>query len=304
MALLCCVITVAAFGQGVNLTSGSITGHITDSTGAALPGVTVTATNAETGLNRNAVTDSTGEYRFNLLPPGRYRVDAELAGLGKASSPAVTVLLGNDTKADLKIAPQVAESITVSAVAPIIDTQRTGMAASVTNQQIENLPLLGRDFRSLAALTPGVSAGSFDTASITANGARPLSTDFNIDGASSNNDFFGQQTGGTRAPFTFSQAAIKEFQVIRTQYDAGVRPRRRRRRSTPSPRAARTTSTARCSTSTARSRGRRHVRSYSTPTSTARRTRSPSPTASWPRIPRSPGLPSADRSCATSSSTS
>src|SRR5437660_275196 len=54
----------------------------------------------------------------------------------------------------------------------------------------------------------------------TANGARPLSTDFNIDGASSNNDFFGQQTGGTRPPFTFSQAAIKEFQVIRTEYDA------------------------------------------------------------------------------------
>src|SRR5439155_4428344 len=86
--------------------------------------------------------------------------------------------------------------------------------------QIENLPLLGRDFRSLATLTPGVSVGSFDATAITANGARPLSTDYNIDGASSNNDFFGQQTGGSRPPFTFSQAAIKEFQVIRTQYDA------------------------------------------------------------------------------------
>jgi hypothetical protein len=218
MALLCCVITVAAFGQG-NITNGSINGHITDSSGAALPGVTVTAANAETGLNRAVVTGSDGEYRFNLLPPGKYHVDAELAGLGKASLSAVVVLLGNDTRADLKIAPQVTESITVSAVAPVIDTQRTGMAASVTNQQIQNLPLLGRDFRSLAALTPGISTASFD-GSITANGARPLSTDYNIDGASSNNDFFGQQTGGSRPPFTFSQAAIKEFQVIRTQYDA------------------------------------------------------------------------------------
>jgi hypothetical protein len=219
MTLLCCVIAMAAFSQGVNLTNGSITGHITDTTGAALPGVTVTATNAETGLTRNTVTDNTGEYRFNLLPPGRYRVEADLAGLGKASSPAVTVLLGNDTRADLKIAPQVAESITVSAVAPVIDTQRTGMASSVSNTQIQNLPLLGRDFRSLAALTPGISTASFDGA-ITANGARSLSTDYNIDGASSNNDFFGQQTGGSRPPFTFSQSAIKEFQVIRTQYDA------------------------------------------------------------------------------------
>ena len=218
MALLCIVITVAAFGQG-NITNGAINGHITDSSGGALPGVTVSATNAQTGLNRTTVTDGTGEYRFNLLPPGKYRVDAELSGLGKASLPAVVVLLGNDTRADLKISPQVAESITVSAVAPVIDTQRTGMAASVTSQQIQNLPLLGRDFRSLAALTPGISTASFD-GSITANGARPLATDYNIDGASSNNDFFGQQTGGSRPPFTFSQAAIKEFQVIRTQYDA------------------------------------------------------------------------------------
>src|SRR4051812_5780386 len=218
MALLCIVITVAAFGQG-NLTNGSINGHVTDSSGGALPGVTVTATNTATGLTRTGVTDGTGEYRLSLLPPAKYRVDAELSGLGKASLPSVTVLLGNDTRADMKIAPQVSESITVSAVAPVIDTQRTGMAASVTNQQIQNLPLLGRDFRSLAALTPGISTASFDGA-ITANGARPLATDYNIDGASSNNDFFGQQTGGSRPPFTFSQAAIKEFQVIRTQYDA------------------------------------------------------------------------------------
>jgi len=219
MALLCCVISVAAFGQGGNITNGSISGHVTDSSGAGLPGVTVSATNAATGLNRTEVTDNSGAYQFNLLPPGKYRVDAELAGLGKASLPSVTVLLGNDTRADVKITPQINESITVSAVAPIIDTNRTGMAASVTTQQIQNLPLLGRDFRSLAALTPGISTASFD-GSITANGARPLSTDYNIDGASSNNDFFGQQTGGSRPPFTFSQAAIKEFQVIRTQYDA------------------------------------------------------------------------------------
>ncbi len=220
MALLCCVITVAAFGQGGNITNGSISGHVIDGSGAPLPGVTVTATNIDTGLNRNDVTSGTGEYHLNLLPPGRYRVDAELAGLGKTRAPSVTVLLGNDTRTDLKLTQQVTETITVTAVAPIIDTQRTGMAAAVTNKQIENLPLLGRDFRALASLTPGVSAGSFDATAITANGARPLSTDYNIDGASSNNDFFGQQTGGPRAPFTFSQAAIKEFQVIRTQYDA------------------------------------------------------------------------------------
>jgi hypothetical protein len=219
LAILCVLMCAAAFAQSDSSTSGSINGRIIDSTNAGLPGVTVTATNLDTGLNRTRVTENNGDYAFTLLPPGRYRVDAELAGLGKAASPTLTVLLGNSTRADVKLSPQVSETITVTAGAPVIDTQRSGLAASVTNQQIENLPLLGRDFRSLAALTPGVGTASFDGA-VTANGARSLSTDYNIDGASSNNDFFGQQTGGTRPPFTFSQAAIKEFQVIRTQYDA------------------------------------------------------------------------------------
>lgn len=210
----------AAFGQTVNSTTGSIAGTATDDTGAGLPGVTVTATNLDTGQTRTAFTDKDGRYGLSLLPPGNYKVLAELKGLGKFEVPRATVLLGNTTRTDLKLTMQVSETVTVTAEKAFIDITRAGMTQSVTNQQIDSLPLLGRDFRSLASLTPGVSAGSFDTNAITANGARPLSTDFNIDGASSNNDFYGSQTGGTRAPFTFSQAAIQEFQVIRTQYDA------------------------------------------------------------------------------------
>jgi hypothetical protein len=220
-ALLCMLfVCFAAFGQSVNYTTGSIAGWVRDNTGAGLPGVTVTATNLDTGQTRMTYTDKDGGYELSLLPPGNYKVLAELQGLGKSNVARTTVLLGNTTRTDLKLAPQLSEAMTVTATAPIIDTQRTGMTQSVTNQQIDKLPLLGRDFRSLASLTPGVSVGSYDTSAITANGARPLSTDYNIDGASSNNDFYGQQTGGSRPPFTFSQAAIQEFQVIRTQYDA------------------------------------------------------------------------------------
>lgn len=218
ITLLCCVLAVAAFGQAGNVTTGGINGQVTESSGAGLPGVTVTGTNVDTGLTRNVVTENDGTYTVNLLPPGRYRVDAELAGLGKSTVSNVVVLLGNSTKADLTLAPTVAETITVTAAAPVIDTARTGTAVTVTEQQIENLPILGRDWRSLAQLTPGI----VDTfgGRISSNGARGISTDYNIDGASSNNDFFGEQTGGTRAPFTFSQAAIKEFQVVRSQYNA------------------------------------------------------------------------------------
>ena len=220
LAVVCALgVATSAFGQTVNSTTGSIAGTATDDTGAGLPGVTVTATNLDTGQTRTAFTDKDGGYGLSLLPPGNYKVLAELKGLGKSEVPRATVLLGNTTRTDLKLTMQVSETVTVTAGSSLIDTTRAGMTQSVTNQQIDALPLLGRDFRSLASLTPGMSTASYDGA-MTANGARALSTDFNIDGASSNNDFYGQQTGGTRAPFTFSQAAIQEFQVIRTQYDA------------------------------------------------------------------------------------
>ena len=218
IALLLLCAAGAAFAQGVNITTGSISGAVTENGGAPLPGVTVTATNLGTGLTRDTVTESDGSYLLNLLPPGRYRVDAELAGLGKSTVPAVNVLLGNNTKTNIVLAPTVTETITVTASAPVVDTTRTGTAISVTEQQIDDLPILARDFRSLAQLTPGVVT-TFGSR-ITSNGARGISTDYNIDGASSNNDFFGEQTGGTRAPFTFSQAAVREFQVVRSQYDA------------------------------------------------------------------------------------
>ena len=219
IALVAMLFAAAVFAQSGNVTTGSINGVVRDNTGAALPGVSVSATNLDNGLSRNATTGNDGGYTFNLLPPGNYRVDAELAGLGKSGVPRVTVLLGSSTKTDIRLSPAVSETITVTAAAPVVDTQKSGLTASVTNQQIQQLPILGRDFRSLAQLTPGITLSAFDQ-TLTANGARGLSTDFNIDGASSNNDFFGQQTGGTRPPFTFSQAAIKEFQVIRTEYDA------------------------------------------------------------------------------------
>src|SRR5258708_14553404 len=222
IVLACLTIVGSSFAQ-VNTTTGTISGVVTDNNGGALPGVTISISNTETGLSRTGVTEADGTYNVSLLPPGQYRVEAQLAGLGKAAQPNVTVRLGEATSVKLKITPQVTEQITVTAATPIVDTQRSGTTASVSNQQIESLPILGRDFRSLAALTPGITLSSFD-GTITANGARGLSTDFNIDGANSDNDFFGQQTGGTPPPFTFPQAAINPSQLIRTHSHSPSRP--------------------------------------------------------------------------------
>ncbi len=218
LTLLCVLLAAGAFAQSGNNLTGGVNGKVTDNTGGVLPGVTVTATNSETGLSRTTVTENDGTYTIALLPPGRYKVMAELAGLGTATAPTVVVLLGNSTKTDLSLTPQISETVTVTAAAPVVDTTKSGISNSVTEKQIENLPILSRDFRALATLTPGVNE-AFGSR-VQSGGARGIATDYNIDGANSNSEFFGEQTGGTRAPFTFSQAAIREFQVIRSQYNA------------------------------------------------------------------------------------
>jgi hypothetical protein len=215
--VLACLLAVPAFAQ-TNVTTGSIKGVVADNSNSPLPGVTVTATNTGTGLTRNSFTDADGSYEIILLPPGTYRVDAELAGLGNARKDGVNVALGTTTTVRLALNPQVAETITVVAEAPVVDVSQAGLTTSVTETQIENLPVLGRDFRDLVALTPGVTSTFGDKVSL--NGARGYTTDFNIDGAEANSDFFGEQRGGTEAQYTFSQAAIREFQVIRTAYSA------------------------------------------------------------------------------------
>jgi hypothetical protein len=218
VVLVAALAALARPSTAQTVTTGSISGFVKGANGAVLPGVPVVVTNLGTGLTRDTISDANGAYSVELLPPGHYRVDADLAGLGKAAASDVAVLLGNSTKADLALTPSISEQVIVVASTPVVDTTRAASANSVTNEQIANLPLLGRDFKSLALLTPGV--GEAFGGRIASDGARGLATDYNIDGASSNNDFFGENTGGTRAPFTFSQAAIQEFQVIRSQYDA------------------------------------------------------------------------------------
>ncbi len=213
-----CLLAVSSLLAQTSTTGGQIIGTVNDNTGSALPGVTVTATNTETGLTRSALTELDGTYTLQLLPPGIYRVEAELSGLGKATRERVSVLLGLSSKTDLAINPSLAQEITVTASTPVVDATQSDLTSSVTQDQIENLPLLGRDFTDLVKLTPGT--GETFNGGVSLNGARGIAADYNIDGAETNSDFFGQQRGGTASPFTFSQAAIREFQVIRSSFSA------------------------------------------------------------------------------------
>jgi len=224
LAVALALVAGAGTGWAQNVATGQIFGAVADTDGGVLPGVTVRATNPETGLTRFVVTDGVGAYRLDLLPSGTYEVRAELAGFRPEVKQGIDVTLGSIVRVDftLQVGAQ-AEEIVVTAAAPVIETTNPNVSNSVSSEAIANLPLDGRDFLDFIVLTPGAVAGDTTEVNggrggVNVNGRRAIQNSYNIDGSNSQSSFFGEERGGTRPPFTFSQAAIKEFQVINSSY--------------------------------------------------------------------------------------
>ncbi len=202
---------------------GQIFGTATDPEGSVMPGVTVEAKNTDSGFSRSAVSDASGFYRMDQIPVGNYEVRATLSGFQTQIFRDAYVGLGSSLRMDFAMAlSAIEEEIVVTAEAPVVETTNPNASASVSDEQIANLPLNGRDFTDFALLTPGATYG--DTNAVQGArgglnvGARAIQNSFNIDGANNQSSFFGEERGGTRPPFTFSQAAIKELQVVKSDY--------------------------------------------------------------------------------------
>jgi hypothetical protein len=193
-AALAIALAVPAFAQGTN---GVVEGQIKDEQGLALQGVSVTARNTATGFNRSTTSDSEGLYRIHGLPFGTYEVKAELSGFA-GQLHKVEVNVGVTISADfrLTVAAQT-EELTVVAEAPLIDVRDSGVGEVITNVQIANLPLNGRQFANLAALVPGVSLGFHtDPTKSTqfapsASGGGGRNINYLIDGGDNNDDTVG-----------------------------------------------------------------------------------------------------------------
>src|SRR5437667_12267131 len=122
---------VAAQGTG-----GAIIGTIKDAQGGVLPGVSLTVRNVETGVARTVVTEGDGTYRFAGLPPGDYDLTAELSGFAPTTLKGLNLTINLEVRRDLTMALQgVQESLTVTGVAPVVETTKTDMAAVVTREQ-------------------------------------------------------------------------------------------------------------------------------------------------------------------------
>jgi len=203
-------------------TTGQIEGTVADESGAALPGVSVTARNVETGFERTATSDATGLYRLNLLPLGSYELTAQLQGFAGVKRGGLRLQVGETLTVPiaLKVAT-VEETVTVTADAPAVEVTRSLSANTINENAISSLPINGRRFQDFVLLTPGAVVEN-QRGGTSISGQRGINASYAIDGASYDNPFFGGIKGGERSnlAYTISQEAIQEFQVSNAGYSA------------------------------------------------------------------------------------
>ena len=204
----------AAFAQ-----NAQVTGVVKDETGGAIPGVTVTAKNKESGLVRSSVTEGSGGYRLAALPPGPYTVTSQLSGFKNEAREILLVIDQTATLSFTLAAKSITESVTVTGESPVVDVTTSAVSTSVSNQQIQSLPVASRRWIDLAMLTPGTSQdnirGFFYRGNVNVGGgAREYSNAFVVDGV--NNTW--AQMGEPRQ--NFAMEAIREFKVSTSNYKA------------------------------------------------------------------------------------
>jgi outer membrane receptor protein involved in Fe transport len=211
------VATAPLFGQAA--TSGGVTGMVTDSSGAALPGVTVELSGVAMQGTRTDLTDSKGQFRFNNVPPGEnYKLTATLSGFAPVTKNINRIYLGQQATVDVTMRAAVAEAITVTAEAPLVDVTKTTTGVNITASQFQTLPT-ARNFQQLTVIAPGVTLemGEHDARfqnSPNVGASSAPENNYIIDGLSTTDPRFG--TSGTNLTMNF----VEEVQVMTGGYAA------------------------------------------------------------------------------------
>ena len=158
--LVVCLLMTAAVALAS--TTGSITGIVTDASGAVVPDATVTATNEDTGVASVVKTDSAGFYNFPNLPVGNYDVLVEQKGFKSYAKTAIRIDANTVFRVDVRLElGEISEKVTVESDAVQVETQSTQMGEVIGTQKIEAVPLNGRSFIDLLSLQPGVVPGAY-----------------------------------------------------------------------------------------------------------------------------------------------
>jgi Carboxypeptidase regulatory-like domain/TonB dependent receptor len=216
-----------AHAQGVGA-SGSLSGTVTDPTGAVIPKGTVTAEDASRGIRLSATVEGNGQFRFTNLPPGSYDLTAQIPGFQTQILKGVVITVGQIANLDFHL--QVATStsvVEVSAAPPVVETERGSQANTITQQYIEDLPIDRRDYLNFTLLLPGVSDSTRLTddqdfrvkqtpqSGLSFYGSNGRGNSITVDGGETSGD-----SGGVR--LTVSQDDVQEFQVNRSNYGADL----------------------------------------------------------------------------------
>ena len=204
-------------------TSGSAVGLVTDHSGAAVAGASVTLTNVDTGDRRSATTNASGDYQFVNLIPGNYRVDVENTGFKHFIRTNVVVQVQGSTRVDAALElGNVSETVEVSSQAPLLETEQATVGQVVAGRAVSELPLNGRNVFNLLALSPGVvpqggtqasnavsgmNGNGFSTGNYQISGGIPNTGAEFIDGAPINNGYI------NAIAYIPAQDSIQEFRV-------------------------------------------------------------------------------------------
>jgi carboxypeptidase family protein/TonB-dependent receptor-like protein len=202
--------------------TSEVRGRAVDAQQAALPGVTITVTNQDTGIYRTTVSNADGAYFVSGLAPGMYSVAAELQGFKKYARKDLRLDLGHTTSLDVQLEiGNMTESVTVTAETPLVDVTSKQVGGNITSREMISLPSVNGNFVGMVALLPGiianVSTESFGADAVSVNGMDSRNNNYMLDGANNNDDVIGQRASSqARVPLE----AVQEFQVVTNQYDA------------------------------------------------------------------------------------
>jgi hypothetical protein len=225
---ICFALLSVTSAAAQTVTTGNITGTVTDAQGGVLPGATVVATHTETGTKYEAVTGGDGRYSILNVRVGSYTLTANMSGFKDQKQDKVQVQLGAEQTADFKLAlASVSETVDVVANTPLIDLGRAGTADNINNAVKENLPTISRSLADIVRISPMFNAqgsGAGDgAATVSVAGNSPRYNNLQIDGAA-NNDMFGLAgsagaPGGAAETQPISLDAIQEIQLVVSPYD-------------------------------------------------------------------------------------
>jgi hypothetical protein len=203
--------------------TAAVLGRVTDQSGGAVPGATVTLTNQATGIQVTTVTDAGGGYQFLNVRVGTYRIEAELSGFATAVAPDVTVTVAARQRVDLSLrVGGVGETIEVRGAARLLETESSDRGQVISHEQVVNLALNGRNYADLALLSPGVRQSSISTsrdASFNVNGMRSALNNFILDGVD-NNSYGTSNQGFSNQVVQVSPDAVEEFKVQTNNFSA------------------------------------------------------------------------------------